>query len=105
MKNVRNITKNFNNSKNLIYEKKTLSNNVSLHFHNFYELEFIVEGGGVTYFNGKSYEIKKGMVIFLTPKDFHSYELTKNTTFINVQFTFDAISKTCMKKLQKLCNF
>ena len=93
MKKVRMVTKSFSNAKNLIYEKKTLTNNVSLHFHNFYELELIIEGSGFTCLNAKRFNYKKGSIIFLTPKDFHNYEIQESTTFINVQFTFDVISK------------
>lgn len=97
MTKIRTINKSFTKTNNLIYEKKTLSNPVSLHFHNFYELEVVTNGEGYTYLNDVKYEIKKGAVILLTPKDFHNYFFNSQTTFINVQFTHEAISNLSLQ--------
>jgi AraC-like DNA-binding protein len=94
MEKIRTITKEFNKVKNLLYERKVLKEPIDLHFHNFYEIELITSGSGCTYLNGKTFELKKGTIILLTPKDFHSYEINEDIFLINVQFTYDAILET-----------
>lgn len=45
-----------------------------LHWHNYFEIEIIVEGAGAYIFNGKSYPISKGDAFLLTPVDFHEID-------------------------------
>lgn len=50
---------------------KNLSGTRQLHWHNFYELELILDGKGTHTLNGEEYEIKRGSAHLLTPTDFH----------------------------------
>ena len=45
-----------------------------LHWHDFYELEYIESGHATQIINGKSYQMAPGFVVLLSPIDFHSYE-------------------------------
>ncbi|MBR2131021.1 MAG: AraC family ligand binding domain-containing protein, partial [Oscillospiraceae bacterium] len=45
-----------------------------LHWHDFYELEYIESGHATQIINGKSYQMSPGFVVLLSPVDFHSYE-------------------------------
>ena len=56
-----------------------------LHQHDFYEFEYITDGEGIHTVNDKSYEIKKGDLIFITPMDFHGFE-TKNLKTVTCHF-------------------
>lgn len=58
----------FSVSCNLVREK------YSVHQHEYFELEFIIEGESVHTLNGEKSKITKGDVIFLTPMDRHGYE-------------------------------
>ena len=44
---------------------------VEVHWHEFYELSFIVAGKGSHTFNGVIYELGRGSIFLLTPADFH----------------------------------
>lgn len=44
-----------------------------LHWHSFYEIEYIAEGRGVEVLNGTSIDIKPGTLHVLTPSDFHEF--------------------------------
>lgn len=65
--------------------KNTISNNFRLHQHDFYELEYIIDGNGTHYINGDAQNVKKGDMIFVTPLDFHGYE-TKNLKTLTCHF-------------------
>lgn len=58
----------FHVSCNLVREK------YAVHQHEYYELEYIIEGESVHILNGEKSEIGKGDVIFVTPMDRHGYE-------------------------------
>lgn len=44
---------------------------VALHWHEFYELSFFVQGEGSHILNGTEYPLKPGSLFLLTPADFH----------------------------------
>lgn len=44
---------------------------VNLHWHEFYEVSYILSGQGYQIMNGKKYSLQKGSIYFLTPADFH----------------------------------
>ena len=43
-----------------------------LHWHDYYEIEFITGGEGTHLFNGEKYPLHRGCAYLLTPKDFHT---------------------------------
>ena len=43
----------------------------AVHWHEFYELSFIVAGEGSNSVNGTIYQLNKGSIFLLTPADFH----------------------------------
>ena len=57
-----------------------------LHWHNYFEIEIIIEGAGAYIFNGKSYPISKGDAFLLTPVDFHEIENSSPIELINISF-------------------
>lgn len=75
----------------LSIRKRTLTNNYPLHFHDFYEFEYILSGNGVTYINNIPFKIKPGSLIFITPTDFQSIELESSVELINFNFNTDWI--------------
>ncbi len=56
----------------------------STHAHEFYELEYIISGTGVQIVNGKTYEVKRGDLIFIDIKDTHSYYSTNKIEVFNI---------------------
>ena len=57
-----------------VYISKNNFKNYELHNHDFYELEFFVEGNGLCEINGKEYSFRKGDISFATPLDIHGYK-------------------------------
>lgn len=68
-----------------LVSQNILNQNHPLHQHDFYEIEYIVEGSGKHLINDKSYDVQKGDLLFITPMDFHGYE-TDNIKTITVHF-------------------
>ena len=58
------------------------------HSHNFFELEFIVDGTGIYEVDGTEYEIKKNTLFLMTPVNVHALKNTR-ATFINVMFSHE----------------
>jgi AraC-like DNA-binding protein len=60
-----------------------------LHWHEFYELEFILEGAGSHIFNGKVHPLHRGTAFLLTPADFHEMLAEPGTPLkiINIKFS------------------
>ncbi len=71
-----------------------LEGTVSLHWHEFYEMSFILEGEGIHFLNGVSYPLKRGDIFLLTPADFHEITAYPNTNFelFNVIFLDEWLS-------------
>lgn len=49
----------------------TLHQVYPIHWHEFYEIHFIVDGEGVNLLNGTEYPIQRGSLFLMTPADFH----------------------------------
>ncbi len=62
--------------------------NNNVHFHSFYELEFVIDGSGTYEINNISYKAERGTLFLTTPADYHTYSLKSDETlkFYNVQF-------------------
>ncbi|WNR42742.1 helix-turn-helix transcriptional regulator [Paenibacillus roseipurpureus] len=52
-------------------QKHILTEPVELHWHEFYELAFVLEGQGMNWVNGFPQRLKQGDMFLLTPADFH----------------------------------
>ncbi len=78
----------FSVSCNLVREK------YSIHQHEYYELELILDGEAVHNINGESTRLSKGDVVFITPIDRHGFEnclfrtitLHFSTTYLSPMF-------------------
>ena len=67
-------------------EIKTMTYYQPIHWHNFFELEYIVEGDGECIINGVSHKIESHTLFLSTPSDFHELKFNKDTKIINLQF-------------------
>ena len=65
--------------------KKHIKGDFFEHGHDFFEIEYILSGSGTYIVNGKTYPIKKNMIFFISPSDFHSLK-NCDTDIINVMF-------------------
>lgn len=60
--------------------------NISMHWHDCYEIDIVLGGSGETICNGKSFPIKKGLISLLAPSDFHEYRAEEPLELINIKF-------------------
>ena len=65
--------------------KKRFVGDVKPHGHDFFELEYIIEGKGAYEIDGKQYQIKSGMLFFMTPANVHTVK-NADMELINVMF-------------------
>lgn len=78
--------------KDMFYDISThiVTEDFPLHWHDFYELEFVCSGRAVQIINGNVYESTPGTAVLLSPADFHSYRLAPSDEpllMFNVKFS------------------
>lgn len=71
---------------------------VQTHFHDFFEIEYIVEGSGTCFIDGKKYAILPGMVFFMSPVNTHKVFLEK-TEYVNISFSENVCSPGLLSRL------
>lgn len=93
------------NQKIKVYERSTKS--VPPHWHDFYELELILEGTGSMNINGREFPLAPNTLYLLTPTDFHSYhvEPEQSLTLINVTFSPDCIEDLTITEMITLTHY
>lgn len=69
-----------------VYVSKNNFKNFKLHSHDFYELEFFIEGNGVCEINGKEFLFQQGDISFSTPLDVHGYKGNCNVKTLTIHF-------------------
>lgn len=80
-------------------EKKTTVRLCSLHDHDFYELDIVLEGQSPTVLNGETWVAERGTVFFLTPEDLHDYPDDRPLVLYNIQFPESAVSSPVLHPL------
>lgn len=80
----------FTTSDKIGYRHIAVEKHISLdypqHWHNYFEIEIILDGTGTHVFNGTEYSISKGDAYLLTPIDFHEIRASSPVELINVSF-------------------
>lgn len=72
-------------------KKKTLKTDFEIHWHDFFEATFCVDGCGYANVNGKRYDIKPGTVFLLSPTDYHEIIVEKPIVEITAMINSDII--------------
>lgn len=78
---------------------------IGVHWHDFYEIEICLSGKGINKVNGKDYPIGAGSLFFLTPTDFHSFEVEEKLSIINLTFAPYCIEYSEFSELLCLTRF
>lgn len=81
--------------------RREFSNNYPLHWHDYFEIEFIVSGNGKQLLNGKEYALEPGTLYILTPNDFHAVYPNETITLYNVSFRTTELSFELIAPLTK----
>lgn len=75
---------------------------VLFHYHDFFEMELVVEGEGYQFFDGKKFSLKKGDVFLCTTMD--SHEIWGNLKLRHLQVRESALSDALLLKAYSLPN-
>ena len=71
---------------------------ITLHWHDCFEFDIIQSGSGTHICNGVECEVRRGMVSFVSPMDFHEYRGCNGTDIINIQFKENGISPELLNR-------
>ena len=77
---------------------------IAMHWHDFYEVEFILDGDGEIIYNEKKYPVRPGMISFLTPLDFHEIRIKNKLHVLCIQFAPESINKEILSEFQNVKN-
>lgn len=73
-----------------------------MHWHTHFQLDIILDGDGVQIINGKSYPMRKGYIIIISPLDFHK-NIIHDGDFVSVSTVkfsgdifYDSLDDICM---------
>lgn len=76
---------------------------ITYHWHDFYEMELVVEGKALHTVNGKTYTLTPGDMYLVTSSDFHSLRFdTPNVILYSISFLSRALPAFLMKKISNL---
>ena len=78
--------------------KKHIYGDFSTHWHEFFEMEYIISGSGKYIIDGREYEIKKGMLFFMSPINFHELK-SADAEIINLKFSDGICSRSVLYPL------
>lgn len=80
-----------------------ISDDIDIHWHEFYEIEYILNGSGTAYINDKAYELKPNTLLFLSPVDFERIETKEPLTIIDLAFSGEIILQKMISLLPYGC--
>ncbi|MBQ3088297.1 MAG: helix-turn-helix transcriptional regulator [Clostridia bacterium] len=88
---LRKTSKSLNKSGLFLYHHH-LTKSIDIHWHEFYEIEYITAGKGKAYINEKVYELRPNTLLFLSPVDFEKLEVEGSVDVLNLAFSGAIIS-------------
>lgn len=77
--------------------KKQIKGDYCVHWHEFYEIEYVVFGTGEYMIDGERYPIGEGMLFLMTPLSLHSVR-TEESTIYNVMFSERLCSRSYLAR-------
>ena len=63
------------------------------HTHDFIEIVYILSGKGVQTVDGKTYDVRRGDMLFINYGSVHGFELEENSSYINICFSPETVGK------------
>ena len=79
-----------------VFDKEPSS---GLHWHDFLEIEIIVDGHGTTMLNGAKMEISPGTAYILRPNDYHSITPNGKISLYNIRITEHILDRETLNSL------
>lgn len=83
--------------------RQSISTNHAMHWHEFYEITFILDGYGSQVLNGQQKLLQPGTIFFLVPTDIHQVSPAPGSTLelFNVMFTDELFTEDLQQLLFK----
>lgn len=83
------------------FDKKGKAWKRRLHYHDFYELEFVISGSAANVINGMRFELSRGMMFLIRPTDVHRYEIEpgEEISVCTVRFTSAMLDRNIVAAL------
>lgn len=97
-----NIEEHSEYSNTVMIDKSTLTKNVRLHWHNYYEIEYITDGRCTEIINGHLAELYPGVMRILSPSDFHELIITEPISLIKICFDISDVSPEAFRIVSNL---
>lgn len=98
---MRRLTKEYEIGNGSIHSsRKEYSGKCTVHSHEFFEIEYFSEGSGEHVMDGERSDISGGMLYFMTPLNFHSFE-TDGCVIYNTMFSEKLCNTALLSKLIK----
>ena len=69
------------------------------HFHDFYEIEYIISGKGSVVVNDTSYDFKENTLLFFTPLEYEELKIQEEVRLLNIGFAPEWIAETLANEL------
>ncbi len=79
--------------------------NCPLHFHDYYELEYIAKGNGTHIVNGSTMEINEGTLYMVTPRDIHRIDVKDGMLIYSFFFDADLIPSELARLITSCSSF
>ena len=71
--------------------QKHIQGSYTTHFHDFFEIEYVLQGSGRYMLSGQTFQCTDGMLFFMTPVDYHGVE-SEGADIVNVMFTEQSVA-------------
>ena len=71
----------------IFIKHRHLNCDVDIHWHEFYEIEYVTSGKGKAYINDKVYTLRPNTLLFLSPVDFEKIEVESELSIVNLAFS------------------
>lgn len=81
--------------------ERHLHEDIDMHWHEFYELEYITAGTGTVYINDTAYPLRPNTLLFLSPVDFEQIHVETELSIINLAFSNELIMPKILAWLSK----
>lgn len=78
---------------------RTFHKSIALHWHSFFELEFLVKGEAFQTINGVTYHYQPGSCCLLSPSDYHSIEVVTPIEILNLSFNESILSQEQLERI------
>ncbi len=76
--------------------KRVLDGKYPCHYHEYYEIEFVINGDGVNEINGEKVPFKSGTAFLIRPTDIHEVSSFNKCDMLNVSFSQNSVSEELM---------